>query len=165
MATIRKVDATRNAERLFRLFERNAQDATHARAVITEGAADLWVAEADGQLMGALLGRRMQSSDGALRGGVDNLLVDARRRRRGLGRQLMQEAEAYYEAEGLDGMQLAVNTENVVARSLYDTMGYRIFDRYTRRRLHAAGEERVEQRLRMAKDFGPRTTKQTAPIT
>jgi ribosomal protein S18 acetylase RimI-like enzyme len=157
MTIIRKVDATTNAERLFRLFEENSQNATHARAVIAEGAADLWVAEDDGRLVGALLGRRMRSSDGALRGGVDNLLVDASHRQRGLGRKLMEDAEAFYRNEALHGMQLAVNAENAVARSLYDSMGYRIIDRYTRRRLNADGETQIEPRLRMTKDFGSKT--------
>ncbi|MGD9894194.1 MAG: N-acetyltransferase family protein [Dehalococcoidia bacterium] len=165
MATIRKVDATKNTERLFRLFEENSRDATHARAVIAEGAADLWVAEDAGRLVGALLGRRMRSSNGALRGGVDNLLVDAPHRRRGLGRQLMEEAEAFYRNEAIHGMQLAVNAENVVARSLYDSMGYQIVDCYTRRRVNAAGKTRVEQRLRMAKDFGSGAPERTAQVT
>jgi ribosomal protein S18 acetylase RimI-like enzyme len=64
----------------------------------------------------------MRSSDGALRGGVDSLLVDAQHRRLGIGRQLMEEAEAYYRTEGLDGMQLGVNAENAAARSLYDSV-------------------------------------------
>jgi ribosomal protein S18 acetylase RimI-like enzyme len=165
VATIRGVDATSNAQRLFRLFAENSQDATHARAVIAEGAAELWVAEDHGRLVGALLGRRMRSSDGALRGGVDNLLVDASHRRRGLGHQLMQEAEAYYQAEGLDGMQLAVNAENAIARSLYDSMHYQIVDRYTRRRVNPAGEERIEQRLRMSKNFKLWTPMRTASVT
>jgi ribosomal protein S18 acetylase RimI-like enzyme len=153
MATIRKVDATRNAERLFRLFWENSQDAAHARAVIAEGSAQLWVAEDVGRLVGALLGRRLQSSGGSRRGGVDNLLVDEQHRRLGIGRRLMEEAEVYHRVDGLDGMQLAVNAENAVARALYDSMGYQIVDRYTRRRLNEAGETQIEQRLRMAKYF------------
>jgi ribosomal protein S18 acetylase RimI-like enzyme len=153
MVVIRKVDAAANAERLLRLFDENGQPAEHARAVIAEGTADLWLAEDDGRLVGALLGRPMRSSDGERRGGVDNLLVDARHRRRGIGRRLMEAAEAHYRVQGLHGMQLVVNAENVVARPLYDSMAYHVVKRYTRRRLDSAGEEVVESRLRMWKQF------------
>jgi ribosomal protein S18 acetylase RimI-like enzyme len=155
MVAIRKVNANTNTQRLFSFFDANSQNATHARAVIAEGNAELWIAEDEGQVVGALLGRQMRSSDGELLGGVDNLLVDARHRRRGIGRRLMGEAEAHYRTEGLDGMQLAVNADNIVARSLYDSMGYQVVKQYIRSRHDSAGKETAEHRLRMWKPFGP----------
>jgi ribosomal protein S18 acetylase RimI-like enzyme len=149
MVAIRMAGTRVNAQHLFALFEENARDATHPRAVVAEGAADLWLAVEDGRLVGALLGRQMRSADGELRGGIDNLLVDAPRGRRGIGRRLMEEAEAHYRRRGLHGMQLAVDVDNLVARSLYDSMGYQIVKRYVRTHHDAAGTATVEQRLRM----------------
>ena len=153
MSTIRKADASVNADQLFSLFEENADDATHARAVIAEGSADLWLAEEEGRLVGALLGRQMRSSDGELRGGVDNLLVDERHRRRGLGRRLMEAAECFYRGQGLHGMQLSLSAENTISRALYDSMGYYLVRRYTRIRRNRAGAEEVQLRLQMWKEF------------
>jgi ribosomal protein S18 acetylase RimI-like enzyme len=153
MVTIRMVDTHVHAPRLFLLFDENDRDATHPRAVVAEGAAQLWLAEAEGRLVGALVGRPLLSSDGERRGGVDNLLVDARHQRRGIGRRLLQEAEAYYRSQGLSGMELSLNAENTTAHLLYDSMGYEVVARYTRRRRDAAGEERLEPRLRMRKPF------------
>ena len=154
MVGIAKVDANANADRLFRLFEENADDATHARAVIAEGNADLWLAEVEGRLVGALLGRQLRSSDGEIRGGVDNLLVEERHRRQGIGRRLMEDAERFYRGRGLHGMQLALSAENFVARALYDSMGYRVVRQYRRTRRNPAGVETVQQRLQMWKEFG-----------
>jgi ribosomal protein S18 acetylase RimI-like enzyme len=158
MATVRMVDPSAYGPWLLKLFEANAQDATHPRAVLEEGAAQLWVVEDEGRLAGALLGRPMRSSDGQRRGDVDNLLVDAPYRRRGLGRSLMEAAEAHYRAQGLSGMELSLNAGNHVARSLYDSMGYVPVARYTRSRPDATGVERLQPRLRMRKPFGPVTT-------
>ena len=154
MVAITKVDANPNADRLFRLFDENADDATHIRAVIAEGGADLWLAEIEGRLVGALPGRQMRSSDGALQGGVDNLLVDERHRRQGIGRRLMEAAERFYRGQGLYGMQLALSAENATACALYDSMGYRVVRQYTRTRRSPAGTEVVQQRLQMWKEFG-----------
>lgn len=155
MTIIRKVDPDPNAPGVVALFTANGDDARHARAVIAEGGADLWLAEEEGRLLGVLLGRQMRSSDGELRGGVDNLLVDGGYRRRGIGRRLMEEAEAHYRARDLYGMQLAVSAENSVARSLYDSMGYQVVHRYTRSRRDPSGREIMEPRLRMWKRFEP----------
>jgi len=152
MVTIRKAEACAHAAQLFALLVQNGDDAGHARAVLAEGAADLWLAEADGRPVGALLARPMRSSDGALRGGVDNLLVDARHRRRGIGRRLMA-AEAHFRARGLTGMELATSPDNLAARALYDSFGYRVVERYTRTRRLPAGEELAEPRLRLRRPF------------
>jgi ribosomal protein S18 acetylase RimI-like enzyme len=141
------------------MFDRNGEDPGHPRLVLAEGRCDAWLAVADGQCGGFVLCTRMPVTiegrlagrDGevaAVRGGVENLLVDAPYRRRGLGRSLMQAAERHYRANGLDGMQLATAKDNLAAQALYMSLGYRVIGEYARIR------NGIQQaRIRMAKDF------------
>ena len=153
IATIQRVEPVDNAERLIGLFEKNTEDPVHAHAVIAEGAADLWLAESNDQLVGALLGGVVRSTYGGLRGGVESFLVDSTYRQRGIGRRLMEVAEEHYRIRGLYGMQLTVGADNHPARSLYDSMAYHIVRQYTRIRQNCQGNEVVEQRVRMWKGF------------
>lgn len=151
---IRKADPKSYTQKLLRLFESNGEDSTHARAVIAEGQFDLWVAEEDGEnLAGVLLGRRLPWTDNTIVGGVDTLLVAEQYRRKGIGRQLMEAAEAWYRHRKLDGMELRVDSRNVIARSLYESMGYYVVEEYVRTRRDASGHEVSKPRIRMTKIF------------
>lgn len=152
MTTLRFAGASAETARLERLFAENADDFSHAAAVIAEGAAQLWLAEPDG-IVGALVGRSIRSSDGQPRGGIENLLVDAGHRRHGIARELMAAAETHYRALRLRGMQLTVSAENLPARSLYDTLGYTVVLEYTRPRRGDGGMDLLQHRLRMWKNF------------
>ena len=160
MPSIRKAEpAAAHEQRLLRLFEQQAEDLTHPRAVLANGNYDLWLAEDGEALVGALLGTHMHvtsegvvvdatSSAAEVRGGVENLLVAAPHRRQGIGRALMETAESHYAVQGLAGMQLAADADNVPARLLYESMGYRIIREYVRTR---AGVQ--QPRISMAKQF------------
>ena len=56
---------------------------------------------------------------------VSDLVVLARWRRRGIGRALLQRAEAYARALGMHTIGIGVMAENREARALYDADGYR----------------------------------------
>lgn len=158
MITIAAVDAGEQGARLLRLFDEHEEDARHPRAVLAEGQAQLWLALHNDACVGGLLGRRLHSSDSVVRGGVDNLLVDARYRRRGIARRLMLTAEAHYQRLDLGGMELSLNAANAIALALYESLGYRIVAHYTRTRPNSDGVAVREPRLRMRKPFPPNVT-------
>jgi ribosomal protein S18 acetylase RimI-like enzyme len=56
---------------------------------------------------------------------VSDLVVLPAWRRRGLGRALLERAEAYARAVGMDSIGIGVMAENHGARDLYDAAGYR----------------------------------------
>ncbi len=96
-----------------------------------------WLAVDEGDVVGWILTYPLLAEDRVERGGVENLVVARSHRRRGIGRRLLELAEAYYGRKGLAGMQLTVRADNQPARRLYEAMGYQI----------------VQQRLRMWKQF------------
>lgn len=55
---------------------------------------------------------------------VSDLVVEAARRRRGLGRELMSAAEDYARARGARRIRLSVMARNLGARDFYQSMGY-----------------------------------------
>jgi ribosomal protein S18 acetylase RimI-like enzyme len=138
VTTIRKVDPQAHGSRVLELFDENAEDTEHPRAVLAEGEGDLWLAEDGERLAGILLARRMIVADKVQCGGIDNLLVDLSYRGRGIGRSLMEAAEAYYINQKLERVRLAVNVENSTALRLYQSMGYKVVSEYVRPR----GEQR-----------------------
>jgi ribosomal protein S18 acetylase RimI-like enzyme len=120
-------------------FARERELSGYAAAALADKDAVIWLALDDGHLVGAVITRPMQSDDdGAQLGGVDELLVAGGRRSGGIGRLLMEAAEAHYRALGCAGMQLTVREDNEHARRLYESMGYGV----------------VQRRLRMRKGFG-----------
>ena len=61
-------------------------------------------------------------SGGTLIGGV---LIDRARQRRGHGRSAMQALIAMAQASGADCVKLSYDADNLVARSLYASLGFR----------------------------------------
>jgi ribosomal protein S18 acetylase RimI-like enzyme len=57
---------------------------------------------------------------------IYNIVVEADRRGRGLGRSTMEAAEAYVKAHGGHRLGLNVFGPNAVARSLYESMDYQV---------------------------------------
>ena len=96
-----------------------------------------WLALDGRELVGWILTYPLVSEDGLRRGGVENIVVARSHRRRGIGRRLLELAEAHYGGKGLPGMQLTVRADNEPARRLYESMGYSV----------------VQHRLRMWKEF------------
>jgi ribosomal protein S18 acetylase RimI-like enzyme len=56
---------------------------------------------------------------------VSDLVVLSAWRRRGIGRALLQRAEAYARSVGMDAIGIGVMAANREARALYDAAGYR----------------------------------------
>lgn len=132
MVTIRKVEVRANQGRLLELFGRHRfAGVRNARRVFSQGPCDLWFAEDEGRVVGALLSveERRADGDGQLRGGVENCLVDEAYRQRGIARRLMEAAEAHYERRGLVGMQFAVRRHFEPNDALF-AAGYEVVREY-----------------------------------
>lgn len=55
---------------------------------------------------------------------VDAISVSSRARRRGVGRRLMEAAQAYAERLGVEGVELTVRAFNTEAIAFYESLGY-----------------------------------------
>jgi GNAT superfamily N-acetyltransferase len=93
--TIYKTDSPDDVAAFLALFEPNGEPSIHPRLVIDENEWDLWLAEANGELVGGALCCEMVDEAGDGWGGEDNLIVGAPFRRQGLARQLMAVVESY----------------------------------------------------------------------
>jgi ribosomal protein S18 acetylase RimI-like enzyme len=122
---------------LFELFERERELTDYAAQALESKDLICWVAQEDGEIVGAILTHLMKTPEGDRLGGVDELLVAGSRRGRSIGRTLMDAAEAHYRAAGAAGMQLTVSDGNEPAQKLYASMGY----------------ESIQRRMRMRKTF------------
>jgi ribosomal protein S18 acetylase RimI-like enzyme len=80
-----------------------------------------------GWLDGAIATTVMAGSDGH-RGWVYYLGVDPDRQKRGLGRAMMQAAEAWLAAQGVPKVQLMVRGENRATQAFYAALGYEAQD-------------------------------------
>src|SRR5687768_5989705 len=80
----------------------------------------LFVAVQDGAVAGSV----MAGYEGH-RGWINYLAVDPARRRRGLGRRLMEHAEAALRSRGCAKINLQVRHANPAARAFYERIGYR----------------------------------------
>lgn len=115
----------------------NGQLTPVALGVLAHADLVFWIAIDAGAIVAAILTRSLPLADGTTRGGIDELLVAPERRNRGIGRRLMELAEAYYRSKGATGMLLTVVEDNAPALHLYKRSGY----------------TPVQRRIRMAKDF------------
>jgi len=145
---IRQVVPSEYAAVVLALFVRNNEDSTHPQHVFDEARCDLWIAERNGSVIGCLLGTHEYVRTDGTYAGIENLLVDAEHRRVGLGREFMNVSEAYYRAGSLAGVQLAADAENLIARRLYESLGYQVVREYQRVR-----DGRTEPRIQMVKTF------------
>ncbi len=59
---------------------------------------------------------------------VTDLMVTASMRRRGIGRQVLREAEAFAVRQGATVIRVGVLARNIVARSIYMKAGFRELD-------------------------------------
>jgi len=104
----------------------NETEAT-ARAILKSGRwHHLIVAEDEaGTNVGHLwVGEARDSFTGIKRGYIYDIFVEPAHRQRGLGRQLMLEAERLCHQRGDHEMGLSVEVNNIAARRLYESLGY-----------------------------------------
>jgi N-acetylglutamate synthase len=78
------------------------------------------VAEADGRVIGTVLA----THDGR-KGWINRLAVDASRRRRGLGRRLVLEAERRLAEAGMEIFACLIEEENTVSMAVFESLGYK----------------------------------------
>ena len=149
-----KVDPEAHAQRLLNFFTAHRfTGVENARCVFAQGPSDLWVTEDDERLAGALLGVGKRCLDGDLRGCAENCLVDPAYRRRGVARELLEVAEAYYRARALVGMEFAVRKDFEPNQSLLGA-GYEIIREYRKNKRDRDGNLIIDQeRYIIRKDF------------
>ena len=69
------------------------------------------------------------------RGHVETLVVDARHRRRGIGRQLLAEATDWARGQGAVELVLTSWSGNADADAFYESLGYQVLSRVLHRRI------------------------------
>jgi len=116
------------------------------RGLLEDGTALALVAEAGpGGLAGLLVVRIYDTPQSPTmvprrRGHVESVVVAAGRRRRGVGRRLMDEAGAWARAAGAVELVLSIWEGNADAEAFYARLGYRPLSRVLARSLDAPGD-------------------------
>jgi ribosomal protein S18 acetylase RimI-like enzyme len=147
-ATIELVDPAVFGRAFLEIFRGETEPTTwHPERVLAEGQCTLWLAFVSEHAVAGLLATEQRREDGVSYGALENLIVERARRRRGIGRRLMEEAEDHFRARKVGGLQLR-GAGNNVAQGLYVSLGFREVARYVRVR-HGVEEPRV----RMWKDL------------
>jgi ribosomal protein S18 acetylase RimI-like enzyme len=119
---------------LFALFDQEGELSDYAERTLESAELLAWVAEENGEIIGAILTHLMKTPEREQLGGVDELLVASTHRGRSVARRLMQAAEEQYRVDGAMGMQLTVSEGNEPAQRLYASMGYASMQRRMRMR-------------------------------
>jgi len=88
------------------------------------------IAEVDGKLVGKIEVYSAKVSDKGKTGFVDGFVVDPDYQRRGIGTQLLLEAERRAVNKGIRQIHLGVKTFNTDAISLYEELGYERLNRF-----------------------------------
>lgn len=154
MLRISKVESSEHQQRLLDFFTAHEfMGVVNARRVFAQGPSDLWLAEEDSELLGALLAVEERRGDGRIRGCVENCLVTPAHRRRGIARALMEAAETHYRERGLAGVEFAVRRHFEPNAALLES-GYSIIREYVRDKRDWHGNLIENQpRLIIRKDF------------
>jgi ribosomal protein S18 acetylase RimI-like enzyme len=98
------------------------------RRVIQLGPASVLVAEADGRLVGSIIG----TFDG-WRGNIYRLAVHPDYRRRGIARALLAEVEKWLKQQGAKRITALVEKSHPLAMNFWEAVGYRVDERIVRR--------------------------------
>jgi ribosomal protein S18 acetylase RimI-like enzyme len=85
----------------------------------SSGHGEIFVAQADGGIIGTV----MAGHDGH-RGWVYYLAVDPARRRDGLGRRLVAQAEDWLATQGVPKLMLVIRDTNTAVQAFYERLGY-----------------------------------------
>lgn len=140
-ARVRRMDFARDAGRLLSflpdLYESNfpgfvatqeflARRRQALREAVRDPAQTVLVLEEGSQLVGFVWLVLEVDLAGRRRGEVAAVYVEPRWRGQGLGRRLMEEAEAVFRAWGCESVFLMVTASNEVAVNLYRSLGYAV---------------------------------------
>jgi GNAT superfamily N-acetyltransferase len=84
----------------------------------------VFVAEADGRLVGLCLASRVRhlASDGYVE--IMELVVHEQHQRQGLGRQLLEQAESWAASDGASRVRLRSGVHRIEAHQFYERLGY-----------------------------------------
>jgi ribosomal protein S18 acetylase RimI-like enzyme len=118
-----------NLPHLFRKPDGPAREREYIRSLLEDPNVALLVAEAQGKLVGFINVMLLRSANIPLMvprqyAVIDNLAVGESYRRYGIGRALMNRAEAWAKEKGAASMELNVYRFNQSAQKLYETIGY-----------------------------------------
>ena len=90
----------------------------------------VWVAQDGKRLVAYLvLTFNYDLEFGGLEGMITELYIEARWRRFGIGRRLIDLARSFCHKSGIDTLELQVSRDNRKARAFYKSLGFREFDR------------------------------------
>ena len=106
------------------VFPGDRLDRRAFRRALASPTIDMLVTEADGAVLGYV---QVQRRSGSTLARLTSVAVAAEAAGRGLGRQLVEAAEAEARRHGCRRMRLEVRADNAGARSLYERTGYRLF--------------------------------------
>ena len=95
--------------------------ARHIDEDVAANAAGIFVAEADGRMIGYIT-TRVDHEAG--KGRIPNLAVEAAFRGQGLGRQLIERALDYFRAEGLEYAVIETMAQNTSGNHVYPACGF-----------------------------------------
>ncbi len=95
-------------------------------AIVASSTAALLVARCgdSGEVVGTLT-LAWYAAPSAVKGWIEDVVVDGRMRGRGVGRMLVQEALRRAKAAGVESIHLTSRPARVAARALYDKMGFK----------------------------------------
>ena len=95
--------------------------ARHIDEDVTENAAGVFVAEAEGEIVGFVTARVDREAG---RGRIPNLAVSADFRGHGLGRRLIEHVLDYFRREGLEYAMIETMAQNQAGQHLYPACGF-----------------------------------------
>lgn len=125
---------------VFRAGSVASQGFERARAALDNPNMALFVAEEEGQIVGMVDVRVMQTGDDPLfvprrYAKIETIVVSAAHQRKGVGRALMERAHRWAHERGLDEVMLGVWEFNQGAIAFYEELGYQTAFRRMWRRL------------------------------
>jgi len=111
-------------------FERGRIGGALSRLLRKPALGRVWVAQDRKRLVAYLvLTFNYDLEFGGLEGMITDLYVEARWRRFGIGRLLIDLARSFCHKSGIDTLELQVSRDNRKARAFYKSLGFREFDR------------------------------------
>ena len=111
-------------------FERGRIGGALSRLLRKPALGRVWVAQDRKRLVAYLvLTFNYDLEFGGLEGMITELYVEARWRRCGFGRRLIDLARSFCHNSGIDTLELQVSRDNRKARAFYKSLGFREFDR------------------------------------
>jgi len=95
----------------------------------------IWVAEANNELIGFIIGYETKTHIGDTRGNIELLAVHPSCRRRGIGTKLVQKVLEHFKKTNLAEAYLFCPATALEAKKLYEKLGFKVDAYYMRRKL------------------------------